>query len=119
MNLTSHLCHLERPMSTSPSLRAARWLRTTNLGLAAVAVGIGWLWNGWPLIGLALVIAGDETLETTSVIRAMQRCAGLAPESVLPPYRLLMPSLRLRNAANHGSTQGLKPVVQKKPSEMV
>jgi hypothetical protein len=36
----------------------------------------------WPLIGLALVIAGEETLETTSVIRAMERYPGMAPESV-------------------------------------
>jgi hypothetical protein len=54
-----------------------RWLRTTILGLAAVAVGIGWLWNTWPIVGLALIIAGEETLETTSVIRAMERYPGI------------------------------------------
>jgi hypothetical protein len=34
-------------------------------------------------LGLALIIAGEETLETTSVIRAMERYPGMAPESVL------------------------------------
>jgi len=62
------------------------WLRTTILGLAAVAIGIGWLWDVSPLIGLTLVIAGEETLETTWVIRAMERYPGMARESV-PPLR--------------------------------
>ena len=46
-------------------------------------MGIGWLWGSWPVIGLALVIAGEETLETTSVIRAMERYPGMALESVV------------------------------------
>jgi hypothetical protein len=74
---------MRRPLSDpTKALGLARWLRTTILGLAAVAIGIGWLWDVWPLIGLALVIAGEETLETTSVIRAMERYPGMAPESV-------------------------------------
>lgn len=74
---------MRRPLSDpTKALGLVRWLRTTILGLAAVAVGIGWLWNVWPLIGVALVIAGEETLETTSVIRAMERYPGMAPESV-------------------------------------
>jgi hypothetical protein len=117
----SNVEDLRRPLSDSTkALGLVRWLRTTILGLAAVAIPIGSLWDVWPLIGLALIIAGEETLETTSVIRAMERYPGMAPESVLPPHRRLMSSLQVRNAAaNHGSTQGLKPVVQKKPSEMV
>jgi hypothetical protein len=76
---------MRRPLSDpTKALGLARWLRTTILGLAAVAIGIGWLWDVWPLIGLALVIAGEETLETTSVIRAMERYPGMAPESVRP-----------------------------------
>ena len=75
---------IRRPLSDpTKALGLVRWLRTTILGLAAVAVGIGWLWNAWALIGLALVIAGEETLETTSVIRAMERYPGMAPESVM------------------------------------
>jgi hypothetical protein len=74
---------LRRPLSDpTKALGLARWLRTTILGLAAVAVGIGWLWDVWPLIGLALIIGGEETLEATSVIRAMERYQGMAPESV-------------------------------------
>jgi hypothetical protein len=75
---------IRRPLSDpTKALGLVRWLRTTILGLAAVAIGIGWLWNSWALIGLALVIAGEETLETTSVIRAMERYPGMAPESVM------------------------------------
>jgi hypothetical protein len=80
----SNLDDIRRPLSDpTKALGLARWLRTTILGLAAVAIGIGWLWESWPLIGLALIIAGEETLETTSVIRAMERYPGMAPESVL------------------------------------
>jgi hypothetical protein len=80
----SNLGDMRRPLSDpTKALGLVRWLRTTILGLAAVAVGIGWLWNTWALIGLALVIAGEETLETTSVIRAMERYPGMAPESVM------------------------------------
>lgn len=80
----SNLADIRRPLSDpTKALGLVRWLRTTILGLAAVGVGIGWLWNTWALIGLALVIAGEETLETTSVIRAMERYPGMAPESVM------------------------------------
>ena len=83
-SITSNLDDIRRPLSDpTKALGLARWLRTTILGLAAVAIGIGWLWDSWPLIGLALIIAGEETLETTSVIRAMERYSGMAPESVL------------------------------------
>ena len=79
----SNLADIRRPLSDpTKALGLTRWLRTTILGLAAVAIGIGWLWDIWPLIGLALIIAGEETLETTSVIRAMERYPGMAPESV-------------------------------------
>jgi len=74
----SNLDDLRRPLSDpTKALGLVRWLRTTILGLAAVAVGIGWLWNTWPIVGLALIIAGEETLETTSVIRAMERYPGI------------------------------------------
>ena len=80
----SNLHDIRRPLSDpTKALGLVRWLRTTILGLAAVAIGLGWLWDSWPLIGLALIIAGEETLETTSVIRAMERYPGMAPESVL------------------------------------
>ena len=80
----SNSSDIRRPLSDpTKALGLVRWLRTTILGLAAVAVGIGWIWNAWALIGLALVIAGEETLETTSVIRAMERYPGMAPESVM------------------------------------
>jgi hypothetical protein len=74
----SNLDDLRRPLSDpTKALGLVRWLRTTILGLAAVAVGIGWLWSTWPIVGLALIIAGEETLETTSVIRAMERYSGI------------------------------------------
>jgi hypothetical protein len=74
---------LRRPLSDpTKALGLARWLRTTILGLAAVAVGLGGLWDSWVVIGLALVIAGEETLETSAVIRAMERYPGMARESL-------------------------------------
>ena len=80
----SNLDDIRRPLSDpTKALGLVRWLRTTIVGLAAVAIGLGWLWDSWPPIGLALIIAGEETLETTSVIRAMERYPGMAPESVL------------------------------------
>jgi len=80
----TNLDDIRRPLSDpTKALGLVRWLRTTILGLGAVAIGIGWLWDSWPLIGLALIIGGEETLETTSVIRAMERYPGMAPESVL------------------------------------
>jgi len=82
-SVSNNLGDIRRPLSDpTKALGLVRWLRTTILGLAAVAIGIGWLWNTWAVIGLALVIAGEETLETTSVIRAMERYPGMAPESV-------------------------------------
>lgn len=84
----SNLSDIRRPLSDpTKALGLARWLRTTILGLAAVAAGVGWLWDTWALIGLALVIAGEETLETTSVIRAMEKYPGMAPESLPPAAR--------------------------------
>ena len=51
----SNLADLRRPLSDpTKALGLARWLRTTILGLAAVAIGLGWLWNTWVVIGLAL-----------------------------------------------------------------
>jgi len=83
-SVTSNLDDIRRPLSDpTKALGLTRWLRTTILGLAGVAMGIGWLWGSWPVIGLALVIAGEETLETTSVIRAMERYPGMASESVV------------------------------------
>jgi hypothetical protein len=83
-SVTSNLDDIRRPLSDpTKALGLTRWLRTTILGLAAVAIGLGWLWESWPAIGLALIIAGEETLETTSVVRAMERYPGMAAESVL------------------------------------
>ena len=84
----SNVDDMRRPLSDpTKALGLVRWLRTTILGLAAIAIGIGWLWNTWPLIGLALIIAGEEMLETTSVIRAMERYPGMrlphAPRSAI------------------------------------
>jgi hypothetical protein len=82
----SNIDDLRRPLSDpTKALGLARWIRTTILGLAAVAIGVGWLWDVWPLIGLALIIAGEETLETTSAIRAIE---AWRRERAAPPPRL-------------------------------
>ena len=80
----TNLDDIRRPLSDpTKALGLVRWLRTTILGLGAVAIGIGWLWDSWPVIALALIIAGEETLETSSVIRAMERYPGMALASVV------------------------------------
>ena len=58
--------------------------RAAIVGLALAAIGAAWWWQiGW-LFGLALVIAGEELLESTVVIAALKH----AGEPV-PRYRTL------------------------------
>ena len=45
-SVTSNLDDIRRPLSDpTKALGLTRWLRTTIIGLAAVAIGIGWLWD--------------------------------------------------------------------------
>jgi hypothetical protein len=62
----------------------ARWLRTTILGLALVAVGAGWLCQHATVIGVALVILGEEMLEISVVLAAMRMEPGLAEPVSMP-----------------------------------
>lgn len=55
------------------ALGLACWLRTTIAGLALVAVGAGWLGRHTGVVGVALVILGEEMLETSVVIAALRR----------------------------------------------
>jgi hypothetical protein len=71
---------LRRPV-TDPALALAlaRALRASILGLAAMAFGIGWLWQVAPLVLIALVVAGEEMLEISVVVAALRSAPGLAP----------------------------------------
>jgi hypothetical protein len=61
------------------ALALARALRTAILGLSAVAFGAAWLWQIAPLALVALVVAGEEMLETSVVVAALRRAPGVAP----------------------------------------
>jgi hypothetical protein len=80
--LTRDPVGLARPV-TDPlkALALARWLRTTILGLALVAVGAGWLAQHAAVIGVALVVLGEEMLEISVVLAAMRA----SPWSAAPP----------------------------------
>ncbi len=78
------------------SLALMRGFRLTVVGLCAAGVAAGWLWDlGW-LIGLSLIIGGEEFLESTVMIAALSRQrAGRSEPATwqLPPMRLTMPDL--------------------------
>ncbi|HYC56812.1 MAG TPA: hypothetical protein VEL28_17910 [Candidatus Binatia bacterium] len=76
------------------ALWLARGFRVGIVGLCAVAAGAGWYWQVYWLIGLAVIIAGEELLETTVLVMALrdgqrQRGAETAepPLSQEPPQR--------------------------------
>jgi hypothetical protein len=76
--LTRDPVGLARPV-TDPlkALALARWLRTTILGLALVAIGAGWLAQHAGVIGVALVILAEEMLEISVVLAAMRAAPAL------------------------------------------
>jgi hypothetical protein len=54
------------------ALALMRGFRLSVVGLAVAALGLAWWWQiGW-LLGLALVIGGEELLESSVVIAALQ-----------------------------------------------
>jgi hypothetical protein len=59
------------------ALALARWLRTTILGLALVAVGAGWLCQHGAVVGVALIIVGEEMLEISVVVAALRAAPGI------------------------------------------
>jgi hypothetical protein len=59
------------------ALRLVRGLRAVILAVTLPTAAIAWLAGAPVLAGLALVIAAEETLETTTVIRALRRDPGL------------------------------------------
>ena len=54
------------------ALAIMRGGRVAIVGLAVAAVGAAWWWQSAPLFGLALVIGGEELLESTVVIKALE-----------------------------------------------
>lgn len=50
----------------------ARGLRIAVLGLCSVAVALGAVYGSTSTIGVALVIAAEETLEITTVVAALR-----------------------------------------------
>jgi hypothetical protein len=54
------------------ALAIARGFRIAVVALAVAAIGAAWWWQSAPLFGLALVIGGEELLESTVVIKALE-----------------------------------------------
>ena len=64
---------LSRPVTDpAKALAMARALRVVILGLAMAAIGAGWLWQIHALVVVAVVIACEETWETSVVVEALQ-----------------------------------------------
>ena len=61
------------------ALRLARWLLAVILAVTLPVAALAWLNGATVLAGLALVIAAEETLEITTVIRALRRDPGMRP----------------------------------------
>ncbi len=55
------------------NLRFVRGFRLTVIGLALVAIACAWLWHQQWLLILALVIGGEETLESSIHAYAIRR----------------------------------------------
>jgi hypothetical protein len=64
------------------SLALLRGFRISVVGLCLAGVGAGLLWNITWLVGLSLIIGGEELLESTVVITAMTH--PVRPRSALP-----------------------------------
>lgn len=50
-----------------------RGLRAALVAAGLVGAGLGWIYGSTTVVGLALVIAGEELLETSTVIAALRR----------------------------------------------
>ena len=73
------------------ALAIAKGFRAGIVALAVAAIGAAWWWQSAALFGLALIIGGEELLETTVVIKAL--------EHGLPAYRRVpvsRPGLRMK-----------------------
>jgi hypothetical protein len=67
------------------ALALLRGFRISIVGLCLTGVGAGWLWDiGW-LVGLSLIVGGEELLESTVVITAMTH--PVHPQSTAPLHR--------------------------------
>ncbi len=64
------------------ALMLAQWLRAGIVLACALAAGAGWLAGSSTVVGLALVIAGEELLEISVVIGALRLDPRLATASI-------------------------------------
>jgi len=64
------------------ALMLAQWLRAGIVVACGIGAGAGWLAGSNTVVGLALVIAGEELLEISVVIGALRLDPRLAPASV-------------------------------------
>ena len=61
------------------ALAIMRGFRIAVVALAMAAIGAAWWWQSAPLFGLALVIGGEELLESTVVIKALEHGLSSCP----------------------------------------
>lgn len=66
------------------ALALLRGFRSSIGGLALAGIGAAWCWQlGW-LLGLSLIIGGEELLESTVVIAALRHAAHAARSTTAP-----------------------------------
>jgi hypothetical protein len=67
-----HVTAARRAADPHRALSIARAFRLVIVGSACIGIGAGWAWGvGW-LVGLSLIIGGEELLETSVVIQALK-----------------------------------------------
>ena len=64
---------LATDLGASRSLALTRFLRATILVACLAAAGAAWMLGSPTVVGLALVIAAEETWETSVVVAALRR----------------------------------------------
>ena len=89
------------------ALAIMRGFRIGVVALAVAAIGAAWLWQNGPLFGLALIIGGEELLESSVVIKALEH--GLPAFRRVPgrrpaPYRAAAASQRAMVVSRSGGS---------------
>jgi hypothetical protein len=55
------------------ALALVQGFRVGIIGLSLAGIGAGWLWHSHWLLGLSLIIGGEELLESTVIITALKQ----------------------------------------------
>lgn len=64
------------PRDPARAFALLRGFRRAMIGLCVMALGIGWFWQLPTVVGLALIIGFEETLESSTMIAAVKHELG-------------------------------------------